>query len=67
MSRSGNVVRLTGVRIIKETDAAVLIGYGNMQEWIPFSQVEEIQRHPNDWQKNSITMSEWIAEQKGLA
>jgi hypothetical protein len=66
MSRSNNTVRLTGVRFIVETDNAILIGYGNEQEWIPFSQVEEIQRHPTDWSKNSIEMSEWIAEQKGL-
>lgn len=67
MGRSNSTVRLTGVRFIRETSAAILIGYGDMQEWIPFSQVEEILRHPTDHSKNSIEMSEWIAQQKGLA
>ena len=66
MSKSGNTVRLTGIRFIRETDAAILIDYGGMEEWIPFSQVEEIQRHPTDASHNSILMSEWIAEKKGL-
>ena len=67
MGRQNNVVRLSGVRFVKETDAAILIDYGGDTHWIPFSQVEEIQRHPTDIWRNSILMSEWIAQQKGLA
>lgn len=60
MKEKDNTVTLDGIELIHETDSAVLIGYGDEQYWIPLSQVEA-------WDNTSITMTEWIAEQKGLA
>lgn len=54
------------VKFVKETQNAILIKTANEDEiWIPFSQVESIEREPNGID-GSITMSAWIAGQKGL-
>ena len=57
--------------ILRETHAAVLIRdpVDLREHWIPFSQVEKIVRDTADWfgtPTGTVTMSEWIAEQKGL-
>lgn len=64
---SGNYyVTIKGITIKKDTDRAVLIEYGGEEYWIPYSQVEEIHNRNKPGQA-SIMMSEWIAEQKGIA
>jgi hypothetical protein len=54
------------VRFVHETDSAVLIEDLETEEefWIPFSQVKSMERGLDD--TGSITMTRWIAEQKGL-
>jgi len=57
--------------ILRESHAAVLIRdpADGREHWIPFSQVEKIVRDASDAlgaQTGTVTMSEWIAKQKGL-
>lgn len=57
--------------ILRETHAAVLIRdlADGREHWIPFSQVEKIVRDAGEAlgaQTGTVTMSEWIAEQRGL-
>ena len=57
--------------ILRETHAAVLIRdpADGREHWIPFSQVEKITRDASEAlgdQTGVVTMTEWIAEQKGL-
>ncbi len=45
--------------ILRETDMAVLVDFGEVEEWIPKSQIAEIE-------DGLITLYEWIAIEKGL-
>lgn len=57
----------TECTVKRETDNAVLIVHHDTGEevWIPLSQVEEIHRDRDG--RGAITMSDWIARQKGFA
>mgnify|MGYP001190379444 CR=1 FL=1 len=50
---------------VRETDNAVLIEVDGDNHWIPLSQVKSM--HFNMHEKGTIVISDWIAEQKGLA
>ena len=50
-------------KIIRQTDKAQLIDFGNNEVWIPDSQIDDIFE---DTTGNTIILSEWIAKQKGL-
>ena len=60
-------VTLHEVTLGRETDKAVLVTVKDQPEpmWMPLSQVKKIVRAGAG--KDSITITAWIAEQKGLA
>lgn len=60
-------VELEDVTFIRETDAAILINYDDVEYWLPFSQVKKITRNaePNE-DTGVILISDWIAEKKGI-
>lgn len=66
MSNS-NYVHLEEVNILRETDKAFKIEHDGDHYWIPFSQVA----NPGDYHEGdegvTLSITEWIAEQKGLA
>lgn len=49
--------------IVRETDNAILLRVDDEEIWIPLSQVKRIQRGNS---LDTITMTAWIAEQKGI-
>ena len=49
--------------ILKETDEAMLIIVDGEELWIPFSQIKRVQRESHC---DVVTMTAWIAEQKGI-
>jgi hypothetical protein len=58
-------VSITFHKVIKETDAAILIElsdnpFSPIREWIPKSQIL------GDWDENVIEIPRWLAEKKGL-
>ena len=59
---------LDGCQIVRETDNAVLVECEETGQtaWIPISQIDSITRSPNKF-CDSVTMSYWIAVEKGLA
>ena len=61
-----NLVTIHDVDIKHETDNAVLIECDGEEYWIPFSQVEEMTKGANG-RESSITITQWIADQKGLS
>lgn len=60
MAKNDNYVTLDGITIKHQTQNALLIVYCDDEYWIPFSQIL-------DWDEKSIDITEWIAQQKGLA
>ena len=60
-------VTLQGVTLGRETEKAVLITVKDREDplWMPLSQVKKITRAGEG--KDSITVTAWIAKQKGLA
>jgi hypothetical protein len=73
-SRHRNLVILTGYRL-KETDKAVQFQVETVDgeplqeaktEWFPLSQVESSQTTHTPDEMDTLTVSEWIVEQKGL-
>jgi hypothetical protein len=54
------------VEVIAKTDAAILITDGDMETWIPLSQIFD----PEDYEEDNsytIEIPEWLAIEKGLA
>ena len=64
--RSHELYTLTECQITRETDAAVLVSKNGEQYWIPFSQIEKMTRDSKSQCNDSVTMTAWIAKQKGL-
>jgi len=58
-----NTVELSG-EIKHETVNAILFWDGDMEDWIPLSQVSEIHKKPNG--SVEIVVAEWIAKKKGF-
>ena len=53
------------VRIIRETDYAVLVGDGGKEVWLPKSQIEENVDGEED-ECLTLTLPEWLALKSGL-
>ena len=64
---ASNWIHLDVEEIKAETDAAFLIVLDDGEYWIPKSQISD----PEDYEKGdtdvSMSITEWIAEQKGIA
>lgn len=60
-------IHLEGVTVKKVTDKAMLLAFDDEEHWIPISQISD----PNDYEEGdedvSISITEWIAGQKGIA
>ena len=60
-------IHLDDVRVVKETDKAFLIEIEEGEFWIPKNQVSD----PGDYAEGdwgvSISITEWIAGEKGIA
>lgn len=50
----------------KETDSALLVEIDDKEYWIPKSQLHPDSEVQEEDDTGTITMSEWIAKQKGL-
>ncbi len=62
-------VTYEGVRVVRRTEAALLIDFGENEEWIPLSQVDgdsEIDSASAEDDEGEITITAWIAVEKGL-
>ena len=64
----GNWIHLDVKLIVKETDRAFLLRLDDDTEhWIPKNQISD----PDDYEEGdkdcSVSITEWIAEQKGIA
>lgn len=65
---STNYVHLEGCDVLKVTDKAVLVKFDDEQHWIPVSQLADREDHTHEEGDKGVTVSisEWIAEQKGI-
>ena len=61
MSKAQELYTLKGVEIKAETAKAILIEVDEEEIWIPLSQITD-----RDDDVGEITMSAWIAREKGL-
>lgn len=55
-----------GCDFLVETDKAILINSGDLEVWIPLSQISEIHGNTGRGSRGSVVMSAWIAKKKGL-
>lgn len=54
------------VEVIAKTDAAILITDGDMETWIPLSQIFDLEDYEED-NSYTIEIPVWLAIGKGLA
>lgn len=55
------------VYVVRETELAILVEFGGREEWIPQSQIDDDSEVWADGDSGTLTVSQWIAEQKGLS
>jgi hypothetical protein len=60
-------VHLDVDRIAKETEAAFLLVIDGAEHWIPKSQVSDPENYEQGDEDLTISVTHWIADQKGLA
>lgn len=65
MSQSG-YVHLEDCRVVRVTDQAVLIWYGDIQLWVPKSQMADADGFEPGDGPVTVSVTEWIAAQKGI-
>jgi len=55
-------------QIIRETERAILLRQGAIEEWIPRSVCHHISKRPSagDQENAVITMDAWLADDRGL-
>lgn len=63
---ASNYVHLEGVNIKRETGLAFLIEYEGEECWIPKSHVADADDYAEGDLDRSLSISEWIAQEKGL-
>lgn len=59
-------VHITVDKIVKETENAFLFEIDGEQEWFPKSQVCDPETYEEGDKDCSVSVTEWIAKQKGL-
>lgn len=64
---ASNWVHLDFEEIVRETDAALLVRFAGGEEWIPLSQVADPDDYSVGDRDGVISVTQWIAEQKGLS
>lgn len=60
-------IEIEDVRLIRQTDKAGLFDVDGEEIWIPWSQVDEGCELQSDGDEGTLIITEWIADQKGLA
>jgi hypothetical protein len=66
----GPVVEFDGCEALRETDLAILVRFEDgREEWIPKSQIADDSEvfDADENRAGTLVVTEWIAEQKGLA
>lgn len=66
MSVRGPVVEFEKVKVTKETDKALLCVIEGKEVWMPKSQIHEDSKVFKEGDEGTLTVSEWIATEKGL-
>lgn len=61
------MVRITGVICKKETEKALLVDIDGEEHWLPKSQIHDDSEVYAEGGEGVLVITEWIAEQKGLA
>lgn len=64
---ASNWIHLDVEKVVKETENALLILLEGEEIWIPKSQVSEPETYGEGDEEVTISVTEWIAKQKGLA
>jgi hypothetical protein len=59
-------VEIPDVRVLRHTDKAILVDFGDRQEWIPQSQIDDDNEVWAAGQEGTLIISEWLATAKGL-
>ncbi len=60
-----DMIEVEDLEFLHETDSAILVEYDGEEVWLPLSQIE----WDGDAEKGdsiTVTMPEWLAEEKGL-
>jgi hypothetical protein len=57
-----NIIEIDGTTI-RETEAAILFNDGELEEWLPKSQLED---WPDVGGTGAVVMPEWLAKDKGF-
>lgn len=65
MSQSG-YVHLEDCTVVRETDAALLVKYDGTQYWLPKSQIADPDSLEVGDEGVTVSITEWIAEEKGI-
>ena len=61
-----NYVNIDVDRILKVTDKALLVRIGEEEHWLPLSQIADADDYEEGDVDLTLSITEWIAEQKGL-
>lgn len=59
-------VHLEDCRIVRESAAALLIEYDGEEHWIPRSQIADHEIYDEGDEGVTVSITEWIADQKGI-
>ena len=59
-------VHLEGCKVLRVTDKAMLVEYSDSEIWLPLSQVSESGQYEAGDEDVTISITEWLAKQKGL-
>ena len=59
------LIWIVGVKVLRETPAAVLVRYDGDEVWFPKSRIDEILENTSDGIVG-MSITKWIAEQKGI-
>lgn len=54
-------------KIIKETDKALLVRFNGRQDWVPKTQIADARDYREGDVDGMISLTEWIANEKGLS
>lgn len=60
------IVEIRGVDIRAETANAILIYYKGFEYWIPYSQIDKVERNNKAPNLSAVVMTEWIARTKNI-
>lgn len=63
---ASNWVHLESCTVRRVTDKAMLVAYDDEDIWLPLSQVSQAEQYEAGDEGVTISVTEWIAEQKGI-